>query len=128
MIFVLDYCPAFHDSRDCRDCADEPGGVLYVDDLDGKGKNKHQHSGDLIDNGMYRCQRVMPDESDNDIDKLDQRDHTDPYDHPNRQFKDRQELYQYDRGKNDIGKGIEPCAGFCCGIRFPRYPAVKDIG
>ena len=94
----------------------------------GKGKNKHQHAGNLVDHRMNRCQRVIADESDYDIDELDQRDHTDPHDYPHRQRKDWQDLNQYDRGKNDIGKGVELRAEFGCGIRLPRDPSVKDIG
>ena len=128
MIFVLDYCPTFHNCRDCRDKADKYGGVSYIYDLNGKRKNKHQNAGDLIDNGMNCCQRVAANESDHDIDELDQRNRADPYYHPHRQFQDRQELYQYDRGKDDIGKGVELSAEFGNGIRFPRDKSVKDIG
>jgi hypothetical protein len=106
----IQYCTAFRDRRDCRDNADKRSRVSYVYDWKRKGKNKYQRSRDLIDNGMNRCQRVLADESDRDIDKLDQCYYAYPYDDPHRKFKDRQELYQCDRGKNHIGKGVKLCA------------------
>ena len=123
MNFVLNiyyYCPTLQNRCNCCDNADNRSGVSYVDDRNCKGKHKQQRSGDLIDNGMNRCQRVPADESDHDIDKLDQCDHAYPYNDPHRKFKDRQELYQCDRGKNDIRKGIELRAEFACGVCLPR--------
>ena len=115
----IQYCTAFRDRRDYRDNADKRSRVSYVDDWNRKGDYKQQRSRDLIDNGMNRCQRVTADESDHEIDKLYQRDHADPRYYPHRQFKDRQNLYQSDCGKNDICKGIELRAELGCGICFP---------
>ena len=110
MNFVLNiyyYCPTLQNRCNCCDNADNRSGVSYVDDRNCKGKHKQQRSGDLIDNGMNRCQRVTADESDHEIDKLYQRYHADPRYYPHRQFKDRQNLYQSDCGKNDICKDLE---------------------
>ena len=124
---VCCYDIALRDCSDCRNNADKRSGISYIYDSKRKGQDKNQSSGDLVDNGMDCCQRVPADESDNDIDKLDKRDHAYPYNDPQRQSKDRQELYQYNCDKNDIGKGVKLRAEFGCGIRFPRDESIKYI-
>ena len=111
-------------------CAGEDnqyGDRLPRKQTDTKRNREQENSAYFVHNRMFRNESFMNNESDDNVDALDDGDADNPDDDPQRNIYTQYDFYDHDCGKDDVCNRIEPCAEICFFSEMSCGDSVKNV-